>query len=106
MTNRSCSNGRSLVEDPYGARSAFLALCWLPMLGLMLTVGLHHHLGYDVLALLAAVLAGSLALFGVGAFLCGVARQSKTEIASLVGGTLLAGLPLALFGGWLIANFM
>jgi hypothetical protein len=84
-----------------GARFAFLALCWLPMAELLSAIGFHHHMGYGVLGLLAATLAASICLVGIGIFLCARARREKKAIGSLIGGTLLAGMPLVLFAGWL-----
>jgi hypothetical protein len=84
-----------------GVQSAFLAVCWLPMGGLFAAIGLHHHLGYGVLALLATTLAASICLLGIGIGLCARMRREKTATGSLIAGTLIAGLPLVLFAGWL-----
>jgi hypothetical protein len=94
----------SVAAPVVGMRAAFLAVCWLPVAGLMLTIGLHHHLGYSGLAALGMTLAASAGLTCLGARLIAKARREQTGVGALVAGTVIAALPLVLFGGWWIAN--
>jgi hypothetical protein len=97
--------GFRVAAPVVGMRAAFLAACWLPMAGVMLTIGLHHHLGYSGLAALGMTLAASAGLTCLGARLIATARREKNSVAALVAGTAIASLPLVLFGGWWVVNF-
>lgn len=94
----------SVAAPVIGMRAAFLAACWLPMLGLMLTIALHHHLGYSGLAALGTTLAASAGLTCLGVWLIAKGRREQMGVIALVVGTLIAALPLVLFGGWWVAN--
>ena len=91
-----------LLTARFGARAAFLAVCWVPMAGLLAAIGLHHHLGYSVFAVLGATFAASGGLGILGARLASNARRRTMATKALVMGTVFACLPLALLVCWLI----
>src|SRR5262245_15604697 len=87
----------AVAASVLGTRASFLAVCWLPMAGLLLTIGLHHHLGYSGLATLGATLAASTALTALGWRLVAKGRREQIAVGALVAGTVIAALPLLLF---------
>jgi hypothetical protein len=79
-----------------GARFAFLAICWLPLAGLFVAVGAHHHLGYAMIGVLASIVLASVAIIGIGVYLCAKAVREKTELYSATIGIVIAALPLVI----------
>ncbi len=83
-----------------GARTAFLAICWLPLAGLLLTIAFHHHLGYSGFSALGVTIAASAGLTCLGGRLIAKAKREKATAGSLIAGAIIAALPLALAAGW------
>jgi hypothetical protein len=77
-----------------GARFAFLAICWLPLAALFLAVGAHHHLGYAMIGVLAAIVVASLSIFALGVYLWASTPSERAASYSLIAGILIAALPL------------
>ena len=94
----------AVVSSRRGGPSAFVALCWVPLLALVLGVALHERLGYAVLAVLAASAVGSVVLVVLGTLLVvGACRTGTGSIRLLVSATLVAAAPLvALLAIWAI----
>jgi hypothetical protein len=84
----------SAISYARGPRFAFLAICWLPLAALVSAVGAHHHLGYGMIGVLMAILVASVGLVFLGVNLCAKAMREGAPSSWLIGGTLVAALPL------------
>ena len=93
-----------VVASVVGMRAAFVTFCWVPLAGLLLTIGFHHHLGYSVIGLLTVTIAASAGLTCLGAGLRAKAQREAMASRPLMIGTFVAGLPLALTAVWLAVN--
>jgi hypothetical protein len=84
------------ISSARGPRFAFLAICWLPLAGLMLAVGAHNHLGYGMIGVLAAIVVASSGVLTLGVYLCARAAREGAGRASysLIAGIVIAALPL------------
>jgi hypothetical protein len=78
-----------------GGAVAFVRLCWVPLVALVLAMIARERLGLTlVLALLAIVLASvGLVAFGI-ALTVGAKRQGSSSAAALMWATIVAGIPL------------
>jgi hypothetical protein len=82
------------ISHARGPRFSFLAICWLPLAGLILSVGAHHHLGYAMIGVLAAIAAVSIATVGLGVYLCVKSIREASRLRALIWGTMIAAAPL------------
>ena len=87
-----------------GGATAFVRLCWLPLAALVLALILRDRLGLTLLLVLFVVLLASVGLFAFGiALAVGAKRQGSSSTGALMGGTVVAGIPLlALAISWLV----
>ena len=83
---------------------AFIALCWLPLAGLILVLMAQQQLGLPALGMLATIVGASVVLAGVGiALSIGLKRKGAVVPWSLVFGTVVAGAPvLVVVAGWFV----